>query len=246
MRLVIFVLCAVFLSGCGCGKKSSDDGTFRLGVDPNWYPINFGAQQAYVNGFTEDFLIELSKQSGLVVTKVTANWDALLEGLTQGKYDAVLTSLPRYTYNEAKYDFSDNFLDIGPVFILREGAQDVELSQMKGGVVGFLTGDPSEFIIQKNLAITMRSYASIPDLLNDVANGVIEAAVLSRIPAVNYVSDLYAGKLKMASAPLTEAGLHLVTLKQRQEKPMKVFDKGLSHLKKKGKLSELLKKWGLD
>src|ERR1043166_3717797 len=102
--LILFIL---LFTGCSCGGSSR--GVLRVGVDPNWYPIDFGSQTVYVNGYTEDLLIEIARYSGIEFEKIPASWDNLMEGLSENKYDAVLSSMHPYVFNTAKYDFSSNF-----------------------------------------------------------------------------------------------------------------------------------------
>ena len=244
LRIIIFLL-ALVLHGCGCGS-SNRNSVLRIGVDEQWYPLDFGPQQAYVNGFTEDLLLEIARYSGILFEKVGANWDTLLEGIADKRYDAVLTSLPPYPFNRAKYDFSHDFLELGPVLIVPTSSKHKDLGDMKGELLGLITGDPAALLLDKYPEVILRNYASITDLLNAVANGEIEGALLNRIPAVNYVNDLYANRLKIASAPLTKEGLHLVTAKGKQERLLKAFDRSLDHFQRKKKLSALLKKWNLS
>ncbi len=236
---------AILLQGCGCGTPGNAGG-LKIGIDPNWYPIDFGPQASYVNGYTEDLLLEIARYSGIEFEKIPANWDSLLDGMKEKRYDAVLSSLPPYEFNTAKYDFSENFLELGPVLIVPVDSRYAELSKLGGELVGVVTGDPAVLQIQKYGDIVIRNYMSITDLLNAVANGEIEAALLNRVPASAYIADLYAGKLKIASDPMTDAGLHLVAPKGKNERLIALFNKSLDHLKKKKKVGDLRKKWDLD
>src|SRR5579862_3354474 len=101
LRAFFFIaICALFLHGCGCDHSVSRS-AIKIGVDSNWYPLAFGAQNSYVNGFTEELLLDIARQSGLEFEKIPANWDAIFEGLKQGRYQAVLSSLPPYEFNTA-------------------------------------------------------------------------------------------------------------------------------------------------
>lgn len=235
LRLLVLLFVA-----CSCGSNGYR-GAMRIGIDTKWYPIDFGPQTAYVNGYTEDLLLEMARYSGMTFELVPANWDALTEGLKERRYDAILTSMPPYEYNLAKYDFSKNYLDLGPVLIVPVGATQSKLAELEGNLVGIINNDPTALILEKHPSIIIRNYNSIPDLLNAVAAGDIQAALLAKIPAVNFVGDLYAGKLKIASDPLSDAGLHLVGPKGRIGR----FTKTLEALRKKKSIDGLLKKWGL-
>lgn len=230
---------ALFLAACG-GKK----GAFRIGIDPTWSPLNFGAEQPYVNGFTEELLLEIARYSGMEFERVSANRDTLLEGLEKGKYEAVLTSLPPYNFNEARYEFSKNFLDLGPVLIVSQNFSGTKLTDLE--VVGLVTGDPARLLVQKYPELVVRTYASLPFLLNAIIAGEIDGALHSQIPTLNYVHDLYVGQLKIVGNPMGDAGLHLVVRKDKQPALLKHFDASLKSLKRKKRVQALLKKWQLS
>lgn len=240
---ICLLLMAICFGGCSCGR--SEGFKFRLGVDESWQPLDFGSQEAYVNGFVEELLLEISKMGKVRFEKISANADTLFSDLGKGKYDAVLTSLPPYAYNEAKYDFSQNFLELGPVLIVEANSSYKKIAQLKGETIGILADDPSWLILQKHPDIYVRSYFRIPDLLNAAAVGEVAAILFNRIPAVNYVSDLYEGKLKIVSTPMTDKGLRLIAVKGREKDLVETFDKSLKQLKKTKRLKELLKKWSL-
>lgn len=235
-RLFFFALIVLFYS---CSNSSSS--SYRIGIDPSWYAEDFGPQTAYVNGYTEDLLLEMSRYSGMQFELVRTNWDNLLDGLRQKKYDAVITNLPRYDSHLAKYDFSENFLELGPVLIVPAKAQKNTLEKLGSDLVGIVTNDRSEQILAKYPGIVIRNYPSIPELLDAVAKGEIEGALLAQIPALNYVSDLYADVLEIAGAPLTDAGIHLVGPKGG----INAFNKNLNSLRKKKVLEKLQEKWAL-
>lgn len=238
MRLIL--LLALLL--CSCSNSSR--GVLRIGVDPNWYPLNFGPQTSYVNGFTEDMLIEMAHYSGLAFEKVPANWDNLYDGLREKKYDAILASLPPYIFNTAKYDFSANYLDLGPVLIVPIASSKTDLSKMEGSLIGVIANDPAALILETYPTLVIRNYSTIPELLDALAIGAIQGALLDKIPAVNFVHDLYSATLKIASAPLTDKGLHLIAPKERNSL-VKAFNKNLEALKRRKTLAALQKKWQL-
>ncbi|MBU6383037.1 MAG: transporter substrate-binding domain-containing protein [Verrucomicrobia bacterium] len=236
MRFLRLFLLA--LGFCSCG---SNPGGFRIGYDPDWYPSDFGPQTSYVNGYTAEMLLEMAHLSGMRFELVRANGGSLLEGLQAKKYDAVLTTLPPYEYNLAKYDFSENFLDLGPVLIAPLQAEKNSLEKLEGDLVGIITNDPAALILAKHPAIIIRQYPSVPALLDAVAQGEIQGALLAYIPAVNYVSDLYSGILHIVGKPLTHQGIHLVGAKGGLD----AFNRNLASLRKKSVLEKLKQKWEL-
>lgn len=243
-RICCLILSLFLLQICGsCGRQRE---IVRVGIDPVWYPIDFGPQATYVNGFTEELLLAISRDTGIEFERITANWDSLYDGMRVDRYDVVLSSLPLHDFNVAEYDFSSNFLDLGPVLVISANSATMDLDKMSGKSVGTVTGDSAVSILQKYPDVIARPiYPSVPELLNAVAEGRIEGALLDRIPAVNYLADLYAGRLKIATPPLNNAGLHLVARKEKQTRFVARFNRSIEQLKKKKKLQKLLAKWEL-
>lgn len=241
-RLFTLFVCmaAVF---CGCSKERT---VLRVGIDPTWYPLDFDAQQPLVNGFIEDLLREVSNYSGMRIERIEANWDSLLDGVREKRYDAVLTSIPPYNFNLAKYDFSKNVLDLGPVLILQERTNAGSLDDLSHELVGIIAGGEASLILQKHAEIFMRSYPSVTAMLDALTDGDIKGALLDRLVASSYVRDLYAGALKISGQPLSPKGLHLAVVKGQQKHALELFDKSLEHLQKKKKMQAMLAKWQLD
>ncbi len=240
MKLLRIFACLLALICASCGNGPGK--VVRIAIDPSWYPVNFGAQQPYVNGFVDELLLEVAGYNGVTFERISVSGSALYEGLKAKQYDAVLSSLEPYIFNAAQYDFSQNILDLGPVLIAAEG-RSIKLDKMKGSLVGLIAGDPARLVLEKNPTLILRTFESAPQLLNAVVGGEIEAAVLDHVLAVRYVTDIYAGVLKVASEPLTASGLHVVTLKGSSLTSS--FNKTLTRLQKKKKLTALLKKWQL-
>ncbi len=242
-RIYLFLCLLIALTACSSGGQGRL-GTFRIGIDPTWSPLNFDTQQAYVNGYTEDLLLEIAEYNGVAFEKISANYDTLLEGLKKGQYDAILTSMPPFEFNTARYDFSQNFLETGLVLITSQDSKYAKVKDLSNHLVGIITGSPAVLVLEKNPSIIIRSYSSFPDALNAVMNGEIEAAVLDRLPASAYVRDLYNGKLKIVGKPLTKAGLHAIANKDSGHF-IDSFNKTIEKMKKKGVLDSLEKKWQL-
>lgn len=182
LQRALLFLFSVCLAACSCGGGNRS-GTVRIGIDPYWYPIDFVSQQAYVNGFTEELLLEIARYTGIEFERIPANWDNLFDGMKTKRYDAVISSLPPYDFNKALFDFSSNFLDLGPVLIVPAGAQHADLEKMGGELVGIVSGDPAVLVLNQYPDIVLRNYPSIPDLLAAIENGEVEAGLLDRIPA---------------------------------------------------------------
>lgn len=239
------LLCLTLLLYACSPTSGGRHGTYKVGIDPTWAPLDFDKQQAYVNGYTEDLLLDIAHYHDIAFEKISANSNTLLEGLNLGHYDAVLTSMPPLESNLAKYDFSGNFLSTGLVLITASSAKYKKLKDLSGELVGVVSDSPATLVLEKNPNIIIRNYPSLTAALTDVANGELEAAVLDRLPASAYIRDLYNGKLKIVGAPITSTGLHAIAKKDTGPF-ITLFNQSIDQMNRKHALESLEKKWQLQ
>ena len=238
------LLCLLFAL-CGCGDSILGPGTVRVGIDPNWGSIDLYSQQAYVNGYLEDLLLALAKETGLRFERERANSGALLSDLAEKKYDIIISGLFPYPINETRYDFSPPLLGTGLMLLLPLNApKETRLDRLSDTIIGVQSKEAAQFL-QHYSTLIIRTYPTVPDLLTALARQEIDGALLSRIPAVNYVRDLYATTLEIVGAPLTNTGLRFLSIKDTQKKPMNLLRRAINRLERKGVLKTLQEKWQL-
>jgi len=241
--LLIFQSCGC---GCGCGGKAKKEGKgYRIGVDPNWYPENFQKMEPYVFGYTEEILIEISKEMNVEFQRIEANWEDLLEGLKKSRFDGIFSSLPPYDFRKEIFSFSNLFLITAPVLVVQKEANYQDLSDLAKKSVGILENSQDDLLLQKYQDMLIRSYVSYGKALNALSEGKIAGCVLPYVFAIGYLEGVYFDKLKIVGNPLTDEGLRLITLKGESVKLLSIFNEGLERLKKKGILDQIAKKWNL-
>jgi ABC-type amino acid transport substrate-binding protein len=241
-RLMMCFSLALLFFGCG----SSSGNGFRIAIDPNWYPEDFHGQTQLVNGFVEELLLDIAKTSGLEIERIGTSWDNTLEGLRKRRYEGALATLPPYNFNAAKYDFSSNILDIGPVLLAGIGSKAKGIKDMANEVVGVVGADQIPSVFQKYPSIIMRTFDTPIDALSALANQEIQGLIIDRLTAVSFLRGNFAAKVKIVGAPLSNSGIHLVSLKEgSSQADVKLFNKTLERMIKKKKLQKLQQKWQL-
>ena len=120
-----------------------------------------------------------------------------------------------------------------------------EVSKQESISIGTVLGSPEVLLLEKDPTILIHTYDNIPDTLNDLAAGNIQAALIPSLTARAYVNHLYFRKLKIVSKPLTEEALRLITLKGKSPQLTRKFNKALLDMKKNGDYDKLLSKWDL-
>ncbi|WP_316359283.1 substrate-binding periplasmic protein [Candidatus Neptunichlamydia sp. REUL1] len=240
-RVVLFFSLVFLLAACGSGGK-----TYRVGMDPSWYPIDLQGKETNVYAFANELLVAIGREEGVFFERVTMGWDNLIYGLKEKRYDGMLSSMTPRNFLERTYAFSDPILHIGPVLIVKDGVKVSALGQMNGREVAVDTLSSEAVLLERFPGVIVQYYYSIPDGLDDVIAGIYDGVLVNYIQATSYVRDLYFGKVKIATPPLNDAGIRLLTLNGDNAELVEVFNRGLDKLRSDGKLEKLLKKWELN
>jgi len=240
-RLFLLIVLALTLVGC-----SSKGKTYTVGVDPSWFPLDLMGKQSNVFAFSNELLFEISRLEGINFDRVTRSWDNLSLGLEEKKCDAILSSMYPYVFELSKYAFSDLYLHTGPVLVMRANAKFKGSGGMEEKIIVVNSKENEALFTRLYPQAFIHYYDGIPNALNDLVFGEVDGVAVGYIPAMAFVADLYKGELVIATPPLNEAGLRLITLKEEQPKLIAAFNRGLDKLRASGMYEKLLKKWDLN
>lgn len=229
----------------GCTDSSPSSAHWKIGIDPSWYPLNLGPREVNVTAFSTELLTLIGEKEHLDLTRVTVNWDDLMEGLQNGEYQAILSSMPPYLFNQKKFDFSQVYLPLGPVLVVRENSSINSLSHLENKEIAVLSGSTNNLLLQESKGVLIRYYSSIPDMLNAIVNEDLDGCLIPILAATSFIRDLYQGDLKIATPPLTDEGLRLVAKHTTATSLIEKFNKGLNEMHKNGSYRDLAHKWGL-
>ncbi|MBS3903895.1 MAG: amino acid ABC transporter substrate-binding protein [Simkania sp.] len=232
-----------FLAACGSDYRN---GSYTIGFDPSWVGIDLMGQQNNVTGFSRDLLKEIGRIEKTRLSLLPVSWDVLVPNLKSHQYDAILSSIYPYLFNQTYFDFSDPYLLTGPVLVLPISSMVTSIAQLNGKEIATLPDTNAALYLEKNPTILIRNYDSTPDAFNAVAAGMVDGAVAEALIANAYCRNIYNGKLQIATHPFNDNGLRVLTRSQTSLDLLKAIHRGLNALKKNGTYDALLKKWSLN
>lgn len=239
-RFCIFLFLAIALLSCEAKGK-----TYRIGIDPSYFPAPLGGKEGNVYAFSRELLREISREEGVSFETIVVPWDALVDGLKKKKYDAMLSSIsPRMSLQET-YSFSKPFLSIGPVLVLKQEVLVTSPHSLKGKEISVGSRNQEALLIEKYSGVNVHYYDSIPDAFEEIITDQIDGILIDYLQAISYIQHLHREKIKIATPPLSDLGLRLLSLVGEQQDLLTAFNRGLSKLQDNGTYEKLLKKWEL-
>lgn len=241
------MLISIFFFVRSCFREEEVSNRYVIARDGTWYPQNFYGEESNVLGFSDDLLYNIAKLKKLSIRLVSSNPGHILEMLENGEsVDGVLSSLQPDVILRSKYLFSERYYDLGAVLVVRVDSSIKEFADIKGGYLGIRRGANILFNIKDAPPVTVVTYDSRILMLDDIIRDKIDGALMNQLNGYNTTTFYYKGKLRVATPPLTDEGLRLVTLNRNREKALiEAFNEGLEELKQNGTYDELLRKWEL-
>lgn len=229
----------MLLVSVGC--RSPRHEAVAIGLDPTFYPLRLMGQEVNVEGLTRDVMLEMSTRVGRPFEIVTVSWDNADLALKQGECDAIFSSRYPYIFNTSRYDFSSLYLGTGPVLVTTtshgDNFADREVAVRRWG--------DAPLALELSPKVIVREYDSIPTVLQRIDQGRLDGALVDMLIASGYVADIYKGRLRIASQPLTDEGIRLIALKGEQRELLDLFDRELDAMRADGSLEHLHTKWRL-
>jgi polar amino acid transport system substrate-binding protein len=214
----------------------------------NWMPLELFGREPNMSAFVDELINEISVTEHLRIHLSTSqNLDpqGLFILLDTNQYDAIVVTFSPNAFIKDKYLISSPIYNAGPVLVVKDSSAAKSLADLNGKAVGIKMGSSQAFDVGRDASLLV-GYESMINALEDLENNVISGVVMEAELAQIYTEGFYKGKLKIASAPLTDLGLRLVTKNNENGRFLiENFNNGLKKAEHEGIFENLIKKWGL-
>lgn len=252
--LLVFISAVTLLSSLSMmffqSKETILKSIYYIGRESSWQIELLGREKSLM-AFTNDLMATIAAENKIRFEWIETNPAHLIDGLDHHSYDFILTTIRPNIINQEKYDFSEILFDLGPVLIVREDSQIDSLKEMQGRPIGVSYGFNTNFNAVRVPGVNVYDlsfiyYNHINNALDALINDHIDGVILQAIPAYALIQGLYAGKIKIVTAPLNDEGLRIASLGDSSyEKIINLFNISLENMRKDGRYKSLIEKWSL-
>ena len=200
MKRVLAVVCALALltlglSGCAKKQESADHlarikekGTITVAMEGTWAPWTYHNEQDELVGYDVEVAQKIAEKLGVTVSFVEGEWDGLLAGLDDGRYDLMVNGVGVTAERQQKYDFSTPYAYNRTAVIVR-GDYD-EIHSMED-----LKGKTTANTISSTYATQAEKYGATVTGVDDL-NQTIELLLAGRIDATLNAEVTFSDYLK--------------------------------------------------
>ena len=199
-RIISAVLALMTVLAClvGCGQKQTDGpaeegdllariqarGSIIVAMEGTWAPWTYHDESDQLVGYDVEVAQAIAGKLGVKVDFVEGEWDGLLAGLDDGRYDIMVNGVGIAPDREEKYNFSTPYA-FNRTAVLVRGDYD-QIHSMED-----LKGKRTANTISSNYAALAESYGATVTGVDDL-NQTIELLLSGRIDATLNAEVVYA------------------------------------------------------
>lgn len=248
LTLGLIILLALTLILAGCGQKKEDAlagvkkaGEISFAMSGGYPPFNFYNDKNELVGFDVDVSKEVAKRLGVDFKPVTTEWSGIIEGLRSGAYDGILGSMAITKERLEVVDFSTPYYYSGAQLVVKKGSKFTKPEDLKGKIIGLVTGTTFENDAKKLGAGEIKLYKDDNQTLMELDSGVVDAVITDRVVGVNAMNK---GKfdIELLGNPLRSEDI-AVAFRQDDDSLKEAVNKILKEMHEDGTLTKLSKKW---
>ena len=220
----------------------------RVATDAHYPPIGFitspkpGTMETV--GFDIDLMNAIGEEANLEIEFVDVRFEWLLTTLSQGKYDAAISTIPINEGLEQDFLVSDTYLDADHLVTVLTSNTDINsVSDLSGKIVGTLgqwrTGAAE---VRKTVSdASIKTYVDVNLVYQDLLDGKIDAVVANSLLAIKYVG-INPTELKNVGEVFAEES-YVIAIYETNEDLREKINSGLKTIMEQGLIDELIDKW---
>jgi len=220
----------------------------RIAVEGTYPPFNFkDPKSGHLTGYDVEVARLVAAGLKLKPQFVFTEWSAILPAVSSGKVDAAISQVIITPERERAFDFSVPYTYSSFQLIVRknERATYRSLADLKGRKLGVREGSVFEQQARAVKGIEVRSYPAVPENLQDLAFGRIDASLDDSL-MVNYLLKNSALPIKAGPRVGQDARVG-VAIRKGNPQFRAAVDKILNEARADGTLRRLSLKWfGID
>lgn len=182
----------------------ADGKKYVFATEGSFPPFNMTKPDGTLYGFEMDMLAEIAKRGDFEYELISQAWDGMIQGLIDGKYDAVVDSVTITDKRLEVVDFSLPYTVSSSTFaVMTDSGMELPLggsavnlndpastelaiaeiaTALKSKTVGVHVSTIQSAFLEEYLAprgVTIRTYPNGPDVYQDLKNGRLDAAMAS-------------------------------------------------------------------
>lgn len=217
---------------------SKNTNVLVMGTNATFKPFEY-KDNGKVVGFDVDLAEEIAKSLGAELKIEDMSFDGLLPALESGQIDMAVAGMSVTEDRSKNALFSDSYYVASQQIIVKNESSIRNKYELVGKSIGVQLGTTGDQMAQKINNSRVVQFPTVPNVLQELTSGRVDAAILDNAPAAQYVSSY--SSLKILETPLSRESYAIAMKKGNQDLLDKV-NNVISQMKEDGRIRKLLMK----
>ena len=240
-RSLLVLATAVGLAGGSHFAYAAD--VLNVGSYPNNPPFEYKTANGGFEGFEVDVVNEAAKRAGMTTNIADYGFQALFAATSSKRIDVAISSITITPERLKSQSFTRPYYDSDMGIAAKETSAIKTLADLKGSVVGVLSGSTGEKWVNDNKAAQgfadVKGYNSQQDMFLDLGAGRIDA-VVSDVPGMQY---LFVKTKGFAIKDRIKTGEQYGLMMTKDSPLVAKINDAITAMKKDGTLEKIHEKW---
>jgi len=219
--------------------------TLTMGTSADYKPFEFhdtSSGEDKIVGYDIDIANRIATDLGFELKIQDMDFNGLIPALQSGRVDFVMAGMTPTPERKKSIDFSEIYYSAQNTIVAPKDSNLTTLEALKGKTVGAQLGSLQQEEAEKIPGAQITTRNRVPDLVQELKAGRIEAAIIEDTIAKPYVS-IYPD-LQFTVVPNKEGGYAIAFPKGSKLVP--AFNRAIAGMKQDGTLDRLAKTWFED
>ncbi|MCL6605357.1 MAG: transporter substrate-binding domain-containing protein [Paenibacillus sp.] len=242
------------LTGCGQNKNENNSATagntntapttktLTLGTSADFPPYEFHKVvngQDTIVGFDIDIAKDIAADMGAELIIKDLPFESLLNELSSGKIDMVISGLSPTEERRKAVDLSDIYYKAQQAVVVREADKDkfATMDTLKGAKIGVQAGSIQEDIAKGIEGAQLTSLTKISEIVLQLQTNRVDASIMEGPVAKSFVKNVK-GLVITDATPEVEDDGYVIGIKKGNAELLAQVNKTLTRLNSEGKIDE--------
>ncbi len=239
----LLLVSALVLTITACGKEEAKKLVMATSAD--YYPYEFidtdsGSEK--ILGFDIDVANLIAEELGIEYEIKNMDFNGLLATLQTGQADFVMASMTPNEERAKSVDFSKVYYggENSNSIVSLKSSNIKSLEELNGKNVAAQLGTAQEQTAKTIAGIEYTALNKIPEMVQEVLAGRVDAIIIEKSVAVNYVETY----TDLEYTPFIDESLNGIAIAfPKESDKIEQFNKAIDKLIESGKIDELVEKW---
>lgn len=249
--LASLVILSLGLGGCGntstppaASNQTTSPTTakvLKVGTDPTFAPFEFMDNQNQPTGFDVEVINAIATDMGYKVQIESSSFDGLVPSLQAGNYDAVIAAMTITPDREKSVDFSNKYEMATQLIAVKKDSPIKSVADLKGKKIGVQNSTTGQTVME-GMGIDPKKYDAIPDAMNDLLNGGLDAVVADSPVVLYFIKQNPNANIQYLNGDFPKE-YYGIAVKKGNSELMDKINASLKKVQDSGKYNEIYKKW---